>query len=61
MLDEWLAQYVDRISEDVRPRFTAVVESELDALHEGNFARYRVTPAAFTRWQTRFPARHRPS
>ena len=32
-------------------RFSEMAADELLALHEGNFARYRITPAAFQSWQ----------
>jgi hypothetical protein len=32
-------------------RFIEMVETELLSLHEGNFARYRVSPPAFDRWK----------
>lgn len=32
-------------------RFRETAETELLALHEGNFARYRITPKAFASWQ----------
>lgn len=34
-----------------RDQFKQIVESELIGLHEGNFARYRITPAEFRNWQ----------
>jgi len=34
-----------------RERFRELAESELLSLHEGNFARYRIRPAAFEAWQ----------
>jgi hypothetical protein len=34
-----------------RDRFCETAESELLALHEGNFARYRIRPAEFAAWQ----------
>ncbi len=34
-----------------RARFIEVVETELLALHEGNFARYRIRPSEFSAWQ----------
>jgi hypothetical protein len=40
----WSRTHMD--AED-RDQFRAVAESELLALHEGNFARYRVTPSEF--------------
>jgi len=39
------------LSEADKERFINAVESELCALHEGNFARYRVTPSQFRDWQ----------
>ena len=35
-----------------RFRFANEVRAELKALHEGNFARYRVTPSEFQRWKS---------
>ncbi len=32
-------------------QFISVVQSELNTLHEGNFARFRVTPAEFAAWK----------
>ncbi|RYY90315.1 MAG: Fic family protein [Chitinophagaceae bacterium] len=32
-------------------RLRQVVESELESLHEGNIARYRITPGEFARWK----------
>lgn len=32
-------------------RFIELVETELLSIHEGNFARYRITPAEFARWK----------
>jgi hypothetical protein len=34
-----------------KERFIQTVEQELINLHEGNFARYFVTPSEFRRWQ----------
>lgn len=41
----------DRINDNDLQRFNAMVENELASLHEGNFARYRVTPSQFVAWQ----------
>lgn len=38
------------IPADDRARFIAVVEAELVGIHEGNFARYAVTPAQYEAW-----------
>jgi len=37
-----------------RSRFITSVESELLSLHEGNFARYKVTPSAYKKWKDQF-------
>lgn len=34
-----------------RPKFIEAVDTELMSLHEGNFARYRVSPSEFGRWR----------
>ena len=44
----WTQEHVD---EPQRERFREVAERELLSLHEGNFARYRVSPSDFEAWQ----------
>jgi hypothetical protein len=39
------------LPENVQPKFIESVETELLALHEGNFARYRISPEKFRRWK----------
>jgi hypothetical protein len=34
-----------------RERFPVIAETELLALHEGNFARYQIRPSKFAVWQ----------
>jgi Fic family protein len=47
-----LSQWADNnIAAADRDEFKQIVESELIGLHEGNFARYRITPAEFRNWQ----------
>jgi len=47
-----LASWSDEhIEPDERERFREIAENELLGLHEGNFARYQITPAAFAAWQ----------
>jgi hypothetical protein len=36
---------------DERERFREMAENDLLGLHEGNFARYQLRPAAFAAWQ----------
>lgn len=40
-----------QIPETDRPKFIESVETELMALHEGNFARYRIRPSEFKQWR----------
>jgi hypothetical protein len=39
------------IPQEEQEQFLEVVETELLALHEGNFARYRIRPSEFDAWQ----------
>jgi hypothetical protein len=41
----------DNIDPAEREQFREIVEGELLGLHEGNFARYRITPSEFRSWQ----------
>lgn len=41
----------ENIPEKDREEFRTIVEDELLALHEGNFARYRIRPSEFQAWQ----------
>lgn len=47
LIREWSAE----LPEVDRPIFIQAVEIEILALHEGNFARYRVSPNEFERWK----------
>jgi hypothetical protein len=44
----WTGEHIDAAE---REKFREVAESELLALHEGNFARYQIRPSEFTTWQ----------
>jgi len=44
----WADEHVDAAE---RERFREVAETELLALHEGNFARYQIRPSEFEAWQ----------
>ena len=46
-----VARVAERVPDGDRARFAEAAESELLALHEGNFARYQVTPSQFAAWQ----------
>jgi hypothetical protein len=41
----------DRIPEDDRQRFLSLVDAELNGLHDGNIARFRLRPAEFTEFK----------
>jgi len=41
-----------RLPESDQPLFIEAVETEILALHEGNFARYRVSPKEFEKWKS---------
>jgi hypothetical protein len=43
----------DHLPETDRQRFVALVHTELESLHEGNFARYRIRPSEFAAWRKR--------
>jgi hypothetical protein len=44
---------VEHLPEGDRQRFADLVQTELDSLHAGNFARYRIRPSEFVAWQER--------
>jgi len=39
------------VSENDREHFLKITKGEIAALHEGNFARYRLRPAEYNDWQ----------
>jgi len=43
----------DRVAEDDREHFLKIAKEEIAALHEGNFARYRLRSGEFLAWQKR--------
>ena len=43
----------DRVAEDDREHFLKIAKEEIAALHEGNFARYRLRPGEFLAWPKR--------
>lgn len=49
---ETITDFAIQISETERPKFIEAVETELMALHEGNFARYWISPSEFRKWKT---------
>ncbi len=46
-----IREQAGELPETDRAKFMEVVETELLALHEGNFARYLVTPSEFGKWK----------
>lgn len=47
----WVRASATKVPEDDHIRFIEVAEAELQSLHEGNFARYRVRPSEFEAWR----------
>ncbi len=45
----WVVRHIEAAD---RERFRDIAESELLGLHEGNFARYQLTPAEFKAWRS---------
>jgi hypothetical protein len=43
----------DLVPVNDREHFLKIAKEEIAALHEGNFARYRLRPAEFNDWQKR--------
>ena len=51
MATKWIAgESHKKVSPGDRSRFIEVVETELDSLHSGNIARYRLRPSEFDTW-----------
>jgi hypothetical protein len=50
----WIKTFALAVPEADRPKFIEIVDEELLSLHEGNFARYQVTPSQFSRWKDAF-------
>jgi hypothetical protein len=46
-----IEKHAINIPEEERSKFIEYVETELLSLHEGNFARYYISPSAFARWK----------
>lgn len=44
---------MNRVPENDREHFLKVAREEIDALHEGNYARYRLRLSEFKDWQNR--------
>jgi len=49
--DDFIKSNAENIPEKDRAKFIEYVETELISLHEGNFARYYITPSEFARWK----------
>lgn len=48
---KYVRTFAEALPDEHQKRFIDTVEIELLSLHEGNFARYRVRPSEFQRWQ----------
>jgi hypothetical protein len=49
---DYISQKSNGLPETQRAKFIEAVETEILSLHEGNFARYRVSPNEFLRWKS---------
>jgi hypothetical protein len=49
--DQVIKRNAKRLPDADQKKFNEAVESEILALHEGNFARYRVSPKEFEKWK----------
>lgn len=49
--DFLIREKATRIAAEDSKQFIATVSSELYSLHEGNFARYNVSPGEFEKWR----------
>jgi Fic family protein len=47
----YIANYAENVPEPDRQKFVEIVDTELLSLHEGNFARYYISPSEFKRWK----------
>lgn len=51
LADHWMsAKVAEKVPESDRSRFVQVINLELDNLHEGNIARYKLRPREFNAW-----------
>lgn len=51
MAADYIKTRANKLPAEDRDPFTKALETELLALHDGNFARYRVSPDEFKRWR----------
>ncbi len=51
---EVLQEFAKSVATDERSRFYAVVETELNGLHEGNIVRYRLSEEEWRAWRTKW-------
>lgn len=49
--DDFIKDNAKNTPENDRAKFIEYVETELVSLHEGNFARYYITPSEFSQWK----------
>jgi len=58
---EALRELANQVAQEDRFRFYAVVDTELNGLHEGNIVRYRLSEEEWRAWRTKWDqATHRP-
>lgn len=46
-----VVKYAENIPKEDRSRFIDVAQTEINSLHEGNFARFKIRPSEFFEWQ----------
>ncbi len=51
---EVLQEFAKNVDSNDRLRFHAVVETELNGLHEGNIIRYRLSEDVWKAWRTKW-------
>lgn len=56
-IQTWASENLAKLE---RPRFIEVAETELMSLHQGNFARYQITPREFDKWRATWKAKRLP-
>lgn len=51
-IEAWAEEHLKGVAAEEQAKFRLAVETDLACLHSGNYARYRITPLEFERWQS---------
>ena len=51
-IEAWTEERLKGVDAEEKAKFRLAVETDLACLHSGNYARYRITPLEFERWQS---------